>query len=95
MAKQLKINKAPKTSPKTSDLQAQLDALRAENEALRKAKAQRPLTLKISDKGALSVYGMGRFPVTLYREQWERLLAHTESIGQFLTENASSLSSKS
>lgn len=77
-------------------LKAQIEALRAENEALRakKATAQK-LSLKVSGKGALSVYGMGRFPVTLYAEQWEKLLAHVEEIKAFLKTNDKHLTRKS
>lgn len=46
-----------------------------------------PLSLKVSEKGALSVYGLGRFPVTLYREQWERLLGLTDQIRQFIADH--------
>jgi len=60
--------------------------LRVENETLKKP-ARGQLSLKVSEKGALSVYGLGRFPVTLYREQWEKLLGMTDSIRQFIQEN--------
>jgi len=73
-----------------NDLQAELERLRAENEAL-KARASKPLTLKVSAKGAVSVYGLGRFPVTLYKEQWERLLDMADDIRVFMAENAASL----
>ncbi len=73
-----------------NDLQAELERLRAENEAL-KARASKPLTLKVSAKGAVSVYGLGRFPVTLYKEQWERLLDMAGDIRVFMDENAASL----
>ena len=55
------------------DLRAEMERLRVENEAL-KAKLSRPTTIKVSEKGAVSVYGLGRFPVTLYKEQWLKLL---------------------
>jgi len=55
---------------------------------------ERKLTLKVSEKGAVSLYGMGRFPVTLYGEQWSKLLDHADTIRAFLTTNASLLSSK-
>lgn len=59
------------------------------------AKAQeRKLTLKVSEKGAVSLYGMGRFPVTLYGTQWERLLNHAEEVRAFLSANAALLSTK-
>jgi hypothetical protein len=79
----------------TKELQAQLDALKAENEAL-KAKNTRKQTIsfKVSAKGAVSVYGLGRFPVTLYGSQWERLIAKMPELKAFLVENSSSLTTK-
>lgn len=58
------------------------------------AATERKLTLKVSEKGAVSLYGMGRFPVTLYGEQWTKLLDHADTIRAFLTTNASLLSTK-
>ena len=52
-------------------MQAELERLRAENEALKKPRSRGALSLKVSEKGGVSVYGLGRFPVTLYKEQWE------------------------
>lgn len=77
----------------TEDVQAELARLRAENESLKKA-GRGKLTMKVSEKGALSVYGMGRFPVTLYKEQWLRLLSMTEEIKAFIEANQDSLKSK-
>lgn len=54
----------------------------------------RKLTMKVSDKGALSIYGLGRFPVTLYRGQWERLLSEADTISAFITANADRLTVK-
>ncbi len=50
--------------------------------------------LKVSEKGALSVYGLGRFPVTLYREQWEKLLGMSDQIRQFIQDNDQQLKKK-
>ena len=75
------------------DLRAELERLRAENENLKKP-ARGVLSLKVSEKGALSVYGMGRFPVTLYREQWEKLLAMSDQIRDFIKENDQALKKK-
>jgi hypothetical protein len=71
--------------------------LEAENQALREQVDQRKpgqLRLKVSEKGGLSVYGLGRFPVTLYKEQWQRLLDYTDEIRQFLKENDGELKAK-
>ena len=76
-----------------AEMLAQIEALKAENAKLKAAK-QGKLTMKVSDKGALSVYGMGRFPVTLYREQWERLAKAMPEIEAFIAANADSLSVK-
>ena len=76
------------------EVRAELDRLRAENEQL-KAQKTRSLNLKVSEKGGLSVYGLGRFPVTLYKEQWTKLLDMADDIRAFLKENDSLLKSKS
>jgi hypothetical protein len=81
----------------TEDLKAELERLKAENEQLKKSKtghSNRDLYCKISEKGALSVYGLGRFPVTLYKEQWKKLLDKNEMILHFIEENNHSLKSK-
>ena len=76
-----------------AELLAKIAALEAANAALRQAK-QGKLTIKVSDKGAISVYGMGRWPVTLYRGQMERLLEAAPQIRAFITANASTLAVK-
>ena len=76
------------------DVLAEIAKLRAENGALKAAKSHSVLTLRVSAKGAVSVYGMGRWPVTLYAEQWTRLLASAKSIEAFIAMNAKSLSHK-
>ncbi len=75
------------------ELKAEIERLKAENEALKKP-ARGRVYLKVSEKGGLSVYGMGRFPVTLYREQWEKLLSMAEEIKSFISENEASLKKK-
>ncbi|HLD99273.1 MAG: hypothetical protein A2428_04335 [Bdellovibrionales bacterium RIFOXYC1_FULL_54_43] len=75
------------------NIKAELERLRAENEALKK-KSPRGLSLKVSEKGAVSVYGLGRFPVTLYKEQWRKLLDMTDEIRAFIDANESQLKSK-
>lgn len=75
------------------DVQEELARLRAENEALKK-KNTREVSLRVSEKGGVSLYGLGKFPVTLYKEQWERVLDMSEDIRAFMRENASSLRTK-
>lgn len=79
--------------PTPEELQAEIERLKAENEALKKP-VRGQLSLKVSEKGALSVYGLGRFPVTLYREQWEKLLGAIDLIRAFIQENDSKLKKK-
>ena len=75
------------------DMKEELERLRAENERLKK-RSSRGVTMKVSEKGGLSVYGLGRFPVTLYKEQWIRLLDMAEDIKTFIRENEVQLKSK-
>ena len=75
------------------ETQAEIARLKAENERL-KGQQSRGMSLKVSEKGALSVYGLGRFPVTLYKEQWQKLLAMADDIRAFLKENDERLKSK-
>ena len=78
-----------------TDLQAELERLRAENESLKSGRsAKGAISLKVSEKGAVSLYGLGRFPVTLYKEQWERLLQQSEQIRSFIAENEDKLKKK-
>ena len=74
-------------------MEQELARLRAENEKL-KGQKNKGLTYKVSQKGALSVYGMGRFPVTLYKEQWLRLLDKKDEILEFISENEGQLTTK-
>ena len=76
------------------DLKAEIERLRAENEALKAGPKRGALSLRISEKGALSVYGLGRFPVTLYKEQWLKLLGIADEIKGFIEENNSRLKTK-
>jgi hypothetical protein len=79
----------------SEEMKAELERLRAENEALKTKKNNSgALSMKVSEKGALSVYGMGRFPVTLYKEQWLKLLAVSEDLKKFIAENDSRLKTK-
>ena len=75
------------------DLKAKLEALQVENETL-KRQGGRGTALRVSPKGAVSVYGLGRFPVTLYQEQWVKLLAMADDIQAFIKENAAQLKTK-
>ena len=75
------------------DMPAELERLRAEITAL-KTHSSTGLSLKVSAKGGVSIYGLGRFPVTLYKEQWEKLLAITDEIRTFMQENDAQLKTK-
>jgi hypothetical protein len=79
--------------PTEEEMKAEIERLRAENETLKKP-TRGQFGLKVSEKGALSVYGMGRFPVTLYREQWEKLLAMSDQIREFILANDDKLKKK-
>jgi hypothetical protein len=79
--------------PTEAEMQAEIERLRAENEALKKP-SRGQMSLRVSEKGALSVYGLGRFPVTLYREQWEKLLGMADEIRRFIQDNDSLLKKK-
>jgi len=75
------------------ELRAELERLKAENAAL-KSRPARSVSMKVSEKGGLSVYGLGRFPVTLYQEQWLKLLDLAEEIRAFIKENEPRLKKK-
>ena len=78
------------------EVQSELERLRAENAALKASSARRGgVSFKVSEKGGVSVYGLGRFPVTLYQEQWEKLLDMVEELRAFIRENAAALKKKS
>ena len=71
----------------------ELERLKAENAALKNT-GQKGLSLKVSEKGGVSVYGLGRFPVTLYKEQWLKLLDMVGDIRAFIEANDSKLKTK-
>lgn len=75
------------------DIKAELERLKAENAAL-KQRGARSVSMKVSEKGGLSVYGLGRFPVTLYKEQWRKLLALAGDIETFIAEHEAELKTK-
>ncbi len=75
------------------EMKAELERLRAENEAL-KARGGKGVSMKVSEKGGVSVYGLGRFPVTLYQEQWLKLLDLAEDIRGFIREHEGQLKKK-
>jgi hypothetical protein len=76
-----------------NELQAENERLRAENERLKAQRAGR-ISLKVSEKGAVSVYGLGRFPVTLYKEQWLKLLEIVDDLRAFITEHEAELKAR-
>jgi hypothetical protein len=75
------------------ELKAELEKLKAENAAL-KSRGARGVSMKVSEKGAVSVYGLGRFPVTLYQEQWLKLLDLADDIRGFIREHEGQLKKK-
>jgi hypothetical protein len=75
------------------NLKDELERLRKENEALKKD-ASSGIRMKVSEKGAVSIYGMGRFPVTLYKEQWLKLLNMAAEIRAFIAANEAHLKKK-
>ena len=75
------------------DLKAELERLKAENERL-KSQRGRGASLKVSEKGGVSVYGLGRFPVTLYKEQWTKLLDMADDVRTFIAEHDAELKTK-
>lgn len=75
------------------DLEAEVERLRAENERLKAQGASR-VSLKVSEKGGVSLYGLGRFPVTLYKEQWAKLLDTADEIRAFIKEHDAELKAK-
>ena len=75
------------------DVKKELERLRNENAALKKGAAT-GVTMKVSEKGGLSVYGMGRFPITLYKEQWLKLLDMSDAIRAFIAANEATLKVK-
>jgi hypothetical protein len=75
------------------DMKAELERLRRENAALTK-RASTDIRMKVSEKGALSIYGMGRFPVTLYKEQWLKLLDMADDIRAFIAAHGAELKAK-
>jgi hypothetical protein len=79
--------------PTEEELKAELEKLRAENQAL-KARGAKGVSMKVSEKGAVSVYGLGRFPVTLYQEQWLKLLDMADDIRAFIREHEGRLKKK-
>ena len=95
MGESLQWHDKPTSQPKIldveSDLEEQLEKLRMENEKLKQGSR---IYMKVGEKGGVSVYGLGKFPVTLYKQQWLRLIEEKESITAFIEQNSSSLSSK-
>ena len=77
----------------SDEMKAELEQLRAENERL-KSQRGRSVSLKVSEKGGVSVYGLGRFPVTLYKEQWTKLLVMADEIRAFIKEHDAELKTK-
>ena len=76
-------------------VEGELARLRAENQQLKsQQRTSGSLTFKVSEKGAVSVYGLGRFPVTLYQEQWDKLFGRIDELKRFLEDNRDRLKKK-
>ena len=75
-----------------NELQAEVERLRAENARLKGTQSR--VALKVGAKGGVSLYGLGRFPVTLYKEQWVKLLDMADEIRAFLHEHDAELKAK-
>ena len=75
------------------EMKAELERLKAENETL-KNRGSKGVSMKVSEKGGVSIYGLGRFPVTLYKEQWTKLLGMVDDIKAFMAANDSKLKTK-
>jgi hypothetical protein len=88
-----KFNRETPVAEESDTMKEELERLRAENAAL-KNRGSKGVSLKVSEKGGVSVYGLGRFPVTLYKEQWSKLLDMAEDIRGFMKENDSKLKAK-
>src|ERR1700751_4171020 len=86
-------NRSQESEMAEEDLQTEIARLRAENDQL-KQKTARGLSLKVSEKGGVSLYGIGRFPVTLYKEQWAKILGMAGEIEAFIRENEHILKAK-
>jgi hypothetical protein len=89
----MKIAPEKETAMSDDHMKAELERLRKENEALKKG-ASEGIRMKVSEKGAVSIYGMGRFPVTLYKEQWLKLLNMSDQIRAFIADNETRLKAK-
>ena len=87
------LSKTNGKAPAAADLMAQIAALQAENQRLKEARNSK-LSFKVSEKGCLSCYGMGRFPISLYRSQWERLIEAVPQIKQAILDNTDKLAVK-
>jgi len=80
-------------SESEDDLKRQIEELKSELEA-EKSKSSKSISLKVSQKGAVSLYGIRRFPVTFYREEWSRILDMEGEIRRFIEEHSSELKAK-
>ena len=88
------LTQAENDTEPTPAIMTEIDRLSAENQQFRTQFSRSKPYLRVSPKGGVSVYGLGRFPVTLYKEQWLRLLAAENQIRSFIRDNDAKLSVK-
>ena len=77
----------------TNTEREELEQLRKQK-AVRESQDKKGISFKVSEKGGVSVYGLGRFPVTLYQEQWSRLFSEIDNLKTFIEENKPKLKVK-
>jgi hypothetical protein len=91
------------STPTAAQIQANLNTIKANEQRIAeleamvkaaKAEARATIQFKVSEKGAISVYGLGRFPVTLYRDQWTKLMGSGAALAKFIQDNEAALSVK-
>ena len=84
----------PDLQAQLAQAMAQMAQMQAKMDAMAAAKPHQSISFKVSEKGCVSIYGLGRFPVTAYASQWERILAEADKLKAFIAANADTLKRK-